>query len=262
MLLALVVFLAPSDALAWGPAAHLETGRAVLAQASLLSEFVRVLLQSRPWDFLYGNLSPDIVLVKNAVPAYRNGHRWQVGFRMLSESQDPSTCAFALGYLCHLASDTVAHNRFVPHMIKTWPKKLGSKHLYWEHRFDERVIHDEPELDILIHSILKQSFPVNDRFFRRLVPMSLLPHRVSRSLFTKGVRIQSLPSIRDQVEKRALRSRFKLPDSEYEIWKSRSHHAVFDLLYNLENADITGIDPMGRDAILQARYRPKSSSLG
>ena len=109
LLTLIFVLFAPGAADAWGPATHLELGNAILKNPELINASARALIQAFPFDFLYGNISADIVVGKNLVEEMKHCHNWKVGFKLKGRTESDSQKAFALGYLSHLAADTIAH---------------------------------------------------------------------------------------------------------------------------------------------------------
>ncbi|MEE8423643.1 MAG: flagellar biosynthetic protein FliO, partial [Thermodesulfobacteriota bacterium] len=58
------MFFLPHHAFAWAPTTHLELGTTVLNNLSLLSPPVKALIEKFPFDYLYGNISADIIIGK------------------------------------------------------------------------------------------------------------------------------------------------------------------------------------------------------
>ena len=183
----LLLLVTPEAAWAWGPPTHAFLGSQILGDLAILPPVVRELLSAHPQRFLYGNLSADITQAKEYVEYSRHCHNWAVGFEVLDEADTPELQAFALGYLSHLAADTIAHNVFVPRRLASTPhaKKLG--HTYWEYRFDtqlgdeylrlarEIVTRDHVEADALLGQVLTQpffSFQTNKRIFQHIIHLS------------------------------------------------------------------------------------------
>ncbi len=183
----LLLLVTPEAAWAWGPPTHAFVGSQILGDLALLPPVVQELLSAHPQRFLYGNLSADITQAKEYAEYNRHCHNWAVGFEVLEEADTPELQAFALGYLSHLAADTIAHNVFVPRQLVSTPhvKKLG--HTYWEYRFDtqlgdeflrlarEIVTDDHAEPDALLEQVLTQpffSFQTNKRIFQHIIHLS------------------------------------------------------------------------------------------
>src|SRR5512133_2684217 len=111
---ALLVLFLPSEAHAWGPLAHLSFSAQALASLGAVQPSMRGLLQDFGHDFLYGSLAADIVVGKNMARYVYHCHNWRVGFNVFKQARPGAEQAFSLGFLSHLAADTVAHNYFVP----------------------------------------------------------------------------------------------------------------------------------------------------
>ena len=99
---------------------------------TLLPTTVAELLRAFPYDFLYGSIAADTSIAKKYAAAGRHCHSWTVGLEIHDGAPDEPLHAFALGYLAHLAADTVAHNYFVPQQladhvehVRAWPQLLG-----------------------------------------------------------------------------------------------------------------------------------------
>ncbi|MGH7565063.1 MAG: zinc dependent phospholipase C family protein [Gemmatimonadota bacterium] len=177
----------PDAAWAWGPPTHAFIGSRILENLAVLPVLVRELLKAYPWQYLYGNLAADIALGQRYVPYTRHCHNWEVGFTILDHSETPPQQAFALGYLSHLAADTIAHNVFVPRQLAATPHATRLGHTYWEYRFDsetgdeflrlarEIVTSDHEEADALLERVITQaffSFQTNKRIYQQIIHLS------------------------------------------------------------------------------------------
>jgi hypothetical protein len=142
MTLALLLFaaLAPLLPLCWGPGNHLEFAHRVLRRRRerLPREVVTLIEEERP-AFLYGNLAADIINFKTIGGHYNHCHRWTIVEAMRELATTRTQEAFILGYLAHLAADTIAHNHFVPYHLARYARTRGLGHLYWEMNADRFV---------------------------------------------------------------------------------------------------------------------------
>src|SRR3954470_79397 len=129
VLLALV--LSPAAAHAWTPGTHIFLGEAVMRSLALLPAGIAELLAAYPYDFLYGSIAADTSIAKKYAAAGRHCHSWNVGFEIYDDAAAPRMRAFGLGYLAHLAADTVAHNYFVPHQLAITSTTTALGHSYW-----------------------------------------------------------------------------------------------------------------------------------
>jgi hypothetical protein len=179
--LALLILAWPSDALAWGPLAHLSFSAQALAATGPLAGPLRNLLADFGNEFLYGSLAADIVVGKNLSRFIHHAHNWKVGFAVLDEARPGEEKAFAWGFLAHLAADTVAHNYYVPWKNISSFHKARTGHAYWELRFDQRL---DPSYSEMAKRVSSRATITHDLFLRRtLKRSSVLPFGLSRHLF-------------------------------------------------------------------------------
>ena len=106
---------------------------------ALLPPAVAALLREFPYDFLYGSIAADTSIAKKYAPAGRHCHSWNVGMEIFDGARDDPLRAFGLGYLAHLAADSVAHNYFVPKQLAVTTSTSGFGHSYWESRFETHL---------------------------------------------------------------------------------------------------------------------------
>jgi hypothetical protein len=184
---AVLVLATPDSLWAWGPTTHAWLSSQVLGNLQILPLIAREILTAHPYSYLYGSLSADITLAKRYVHYSRHCHNWSVAYEILDRAETPRLQAFALGYLSHLAADTIAHNTFVPRLLVSTPLSSNLGHTYWEYRFDaalddrflrlarEVVTMEHGEEDELLEIVLTQaffSFQTNKRIFQQLVHLS------------------------------------------------------------------------------------------
>ena len=129
----------PSTAWAWTPGTHIFLGEAVLGALAQLPKAIAELLGSYPVEFLYGSIAADTSIAKKYAPVGRHCHSWAVGLEIYDRARDDAIKSFALGYLAHLAADTVAHNFFVPRYLIIASRTTGVGHSYWESRFETHL---------------------------------------------------------------------------------------------------------------------------
>ena len=60
-----IIFFIPDNAHAWGPATHIELSLSVLKAYAKLPHDVASVIGRYSFDFIYGNISADIVVAKN-----------------------------------------------------------------------------------------------------------------------------------------------------------------------------------------------------
>jgi len=177
----LVIFfiLIPSLAFAWGPLTHVYLGSEMYYFGSVLPVWVFNLLKKYRGDYLYGNLMADIILAKNLLPLEKNSHSWEVGFSLLESSRKSSEKAFSLGYISHLAADTVAHGIYtrrknIEHTVIELRADSLIDRKYWvQARGIDRVI--QYRNDRFLEKSLDRvffSFKTNKRIFRGMLFLS------------------------------------------------------------------------------------------
>ncbi|MDF1797756.1 MAG: zinc dependent phospholipase C family protein [Planctomycetota bacterium] len=170
-------------AMGWGPGTHLEfAGRILRRRRELLPSHVAELLEEHRAAYLYGNLAADIINIKNFGGHYNHCHRWTIvdDFRATEEG-DPVVEAFALGYLSHLAADTIAHNHFVPYHLVRFARTKGLGHLYWEMSADRFV--DERHWQLVSDLKANRELDYLDELINRAVPKKALSMRANKLLF-------------------------------------------------------------------------------
>ncbi|HDQ40894.1 MAG TPA: hypothetical protein ENN39_07715 [Desulfonatronum sp.] len=185
LLFLLALLVVPSTAWAWGPLTHIYVASELYGYAALIPAGIFSLMTRFRQDFLYGNLMADMILGKSHLPAEKSPHSWATGMRFLEQAHNESEQAFAYGYLCHLAADTVAHGILVEEqqdVSHAWLEMQADAmihKIYWlqsvsfsraVQRRNDRFL--ESSLDSYIFS-----FKTNKRIYKSLVFLSLLNFR-------------------------------------------------------------------------------------
>jgi hypothetical protein len=167
---------------AWGPGHHLEFATRVYGgRRELLGSQVADLLDAEHDAWFYGNLAADLINFKGYGGHYNHCHRWTIVEEMQERAESPSEFAFCLGYLGHLAADTIAHNHYVPYHLARYARSKGLGHLYWEMRADRFV----PESRWGLVSSLKSNRELDslDELVNSCVPKKALSMRTNKLLF-------------------------------------------------------------------------------
>lgn len=250
ILTAAILFI-PDNAFAWGPATHLEIGMDVLNSLNLVMPVVRGIIERFPYDYLYGNISADIVVAKNLAEEIQHCHNWRVGFNLLGRAESDSQKAFAYGYLSHLASDTVAHNLFVPEKLMMCFTNRMFRHVYWELRFDAMVNKLIWQLPMRIE---KGVHIENDRLFNAVVPGTLLPFRANKTIFSSILILSRMERWQRMIDMLSKHSRWELERCEREVYYRLSIDAVIELLSKGHLAPCLEKDPRGKASIEAAKY--------
>lgn len=168
--------------LSWGPGTHLEFAHRVYRRRKdQLPASVVQLLEEETSAWQYGNLAADIINFKAVGGHYNHCHRWTIIEEMRRLTRTPAEEAFVLGYLSHLAADTIAHNHFVPYHLARHARTKGLGHLYWEMSADRFV----PEERWEVVTRLKADVDLDqlDDLVNRTVPKKALSMGANKLLF-------------------------------------------------------------------------------
>lgn len=250
----LLVLILPDTVFAWGPATHLEIGYAVLSKTNLLVTPVKLLIETFPYDFLYGNVSADIVVGKNLVEELKHCHNWKVGFKLLKKADSNSQKAFALGYLSHLAADTVAHNHFIPEMMIRSFSARTLRHIYWEMRFD--ALSDKRVWE-LPKKMVKEIHDDNDRLLDSIIEDTPLSFRTNKTIFSSMMSLQRFQQWHRMLNLLSDRSRWTLHREDKEKFFAASFEAVMGLLNHEHKAACVKKDPTGKHNLNAAKFMRK-----
>jgi hypothetical protein len=254
-LLVLVLLVAfPREALAFGPATHIDLGLHVLRYAALLPFAVRRVISSYPETFLYGGFAADVVVGKNLARHVHHCHNWDVGFRMLDEAPTAEIKALCWGFLAHLGADVIAHNYFIPFKLVCSYEGRMTRHVYWEVRFDQ-ANHDSDGVWRTLQRLGRARFPEADGFLRDELSRSsrLLPFDVSRRLFNSFMLLSRAEKWREMTSNVADRSRWSLSEEEFTDVRRRALDNVFGVLVDGRNAAVASRDPTGKQVLGQAK---------
>lgn len=246
----IVVLLIPDTASAWGPATHLELGHTIVSNTALLASPLRGLLSTFPNDFLYGNISADIIVGKNLVEELKHCHNWKMGFRLLKRAESDSQRAFALGYLSHLAADTIAHNHFIPEMmIRTFSTRT-LRHLYWELRFDALA---DKSVWSLPKKIVRSIHRDNDRLLDSIIEDSPLSFRTNKTIFSSMLSLQRFNRWHRMMNHLSNTSKWKLEPEVKDKYFNSSLEAVLNILIHSHEASCVKKDPTGKHSLNSAK---------
>jgi hypothetical protein len=253
-LLVLWVVVAPPSAHAWTPGTHVFLGDAVLANLRLLPSSVAALLQAFPFDFLYGTIAPDTSIAKKYVPPGRHSHFWTVGRETYDLAGTDALRAFGLGYLSHLAADTIAHNFFVPRQLLLTPTTRSMGHTYWEARVEtwlgEPWAHRAREL-------IRLDQQAAHRHLERIISPTIFSVRTNRRIFHGMVRLSHSRSFQRAMQAASERSRWLLTPGDVERHLRAAYDATIELLAaserDLAEAQAIALDPSGTQALRAAK---------
>lgn len=246
-----IAIIIPEAAYAWGPATHLELGREILNNAGLLASPVRSLIENFPYDFLYGNISADIVVGKNLVEELKHCHNWKIGFRLLKKARTDAQRAFAYGYLCHLACDTVAHNNFIPEMMIRSFSTTTLRHIYWELRFDAFV---DKSVWQIPKKMVKGMDMDDDALLDSVIEDTPLSFRTNKTIFSSVMTLKRFKVWHRMLGLVSNASRWKLPEEERVKYFRHAFDAAMGFLNHGHKAPCVRIDPTGKHSLNAAKF--------
>jgi len=239
MLIALLfisILFIPSVAEAWGPLTHLYLGNQVLdLGASVVPAGIYFLIKRFKKDFLYGNVSADIILGRRFQEFKKNSHNWTVAWKLLEAAGTERQKAFAYGYLTHLCADTVIHNldtSFLPFGHSLLEMKSDSiidkRHRKMLKSLD-RIM--QRRNDVFLENVLESvffSFKTNKRIFKGVLFLSRLPNYRPVSSFIHN------------------RLTYEIPIIDIQNFQQESLKRMFDLLIEGERSEVLKEHPLGR----------------
>ncbi|HEX6926363.1 MAG TPA: zinc dependent phospholipase C family protein [Longimicrobiaceae bacterium] len=239
----LALILLPDVAYAWGPATHVYLGQGVLESLHLLPQAVRALLGAYPYDFLYGSMAADISLAKKYVPEGRHCHHWHVGEEIYETADTDRLRAVALGYLAHLAGDTIAHNFFVPRQLLLTSSSKALGHSYWEHRMDYQL--GEGYMRLAREVVMDHDHSAADALFDRVLSATLFSFHTNRRIFRGMIRFQDNDRWQSVFSTLLQNSRWTLTHEEIDAYIVRSFDYIIDYLTRRGEAVAASLDPIG-----------------
>ena len=245
-----MLVVAPAVAHAWTPGTHVFLGEAVLQSLALLPTAIAELLREFPYDFLYGSIAADTSIAKKYAPAGRHCHSWTVGMEILDGARDEPLRAFGLGYLAHLAADSVAHNYFVPKQLAVTSSTSSLGHSYWESRFET---HLGPECARKARELILIDHSRADGLLDRVLSPTIFSTPTNRRIFRGMVIAADNESWQRIFQLMTEKSRGDLADAEVGQYVVRSYDFVIDLLRRMDSAEPFQLDPSGDDALRMAK---------
>jgi len=256
VLATLVWILLPEDAFAWGPVTHLQVGLEMLRNLDSFSHGLRMLLQSFPYDYLYGCIGADIIFAKGLAKLHEHSHNWSVAFEVLEEAETPSQEAFAYGYLSHLAADVVAHNYFIPEsVVKSYTAKTF-RHLYWEVRFDMLVNRDLWDLSREIARLPQHE--EDDALLERVVKRTLFSFKTDKRIFHSLLVLNRMEQWQKMLSNHSKRSQWQLSLADVSKYRALSFQTTLDFLLHEKDAACLTWDPTGKESLLSAKWIQKN----
>jgi hypothetical protein len=247
----LAVLLAPTPAWAWGPGMHILVGTEILGAVGLLPLAVARILRRYPLDFLYGCISADITFGKRYAPVGRNCHHWHVGEELYDAANSDAGRACALGYLTHLAGDTIAHNFFLPRQLLTSAATQVIGHSYWEHRMDVHL--GQAYLRAAFHLITDFDHSHNDWLLNRVLDRTVFSFQTNRRIFRGMIRLADHNTWQAMFDRVLDYSRWDVDDHEVATWLRYTFDFATDYLINRKGSVAAFLDPTGERCLGEAK---------
>jgi hypothetical protein len=242
----------PSDFLyAWGPLTHIAIAGEIIKLISVISTpAIEKILRFKN-EFIFGNVYADVILAKNLVEYREHSHNWKNGLRVLEKAKTPQEESFAYGYLCHLASDCIAHNYYVPRYLVLSYKKLFMKHTYWEMRYDN-IFHE-----LTWKTAIKMPFFIKkpyESLIKSTLVKPLFSFSTHRNLFNGILLLQGIKQWRKAVENNSRKNGFLISNTDKKIYYESSINLIMDFLKNQDRSIAISLDPTGRVNLKKANH--------
>ncbi len=253
LLFGLIAFCGLSEvAFAWGPATHVGLSGLALGQISLLPGAIAAILGRNALSYLYGSIAADVVFAKRWSRVKQFCHHWSTGFRLLETAEDQRAKAFAYGYLSHLAADTVAHGKYVPHQIATCKSSKNFGHFYWELRADSAQ--PEPAW-IRLQEVLDTDHTHHHCELRPHINDTLLSYPMNRVLFDGMNALAVRQSFRRTIDAWSRLSRWPLRPDLLRGYESESVDRILSVLAEGDRSPVLREDPNGTAALMNLSVR-------
>ncbi|HEY3245255.1 MAG TPA: zinc dependent phospholipase C family protein [Phycisphaerae bacterium] len=234
----------------WGPATHVKLATDLLDLLPLIPSAIGSLLSRFAVDFVFGNVAADVVFAKRLSKVKQFCHHWSTGFELLDEAQDDRARAFAYGYLCHLAADTVAHGKYVPRQVTATNSTMNFGHLYWELRADHML---EPGVWRRLRQVIAIDHDAHHALMARRLTDTFLPFAMNRQLFDRINYLVSRRGMHKTLQVVDLCSRFELSSDLIQQYHSECTDRMLCLLTHGARSPLLREDPNGTAALAYTR---------
>jgi len=254
----LVQLLWAKSASAWGPGVHTVTALSVLDDVRLLLPSVARTLTTFPLQYLYGCLSADFFIGKTAKTRTRHLHNWEGGFTLLRGASEEWEAAYAYGFLSHLAADVIAHNLFIPNLIRAFPVRSRMGHLYWEMKADYLV---GPEYIRTAREVLAMDHQGCDGLLKVAAGQAKNGLKAKKHVFTQSVKLSDYVYATHPMLFRSKRVRWQGFHEYLAYMLELSCRVVKEFMKHPETSGCLVYDPMGRRNLLKAKRQRLSMGV-
>lgn len=188
-------------------------------------------------DYLYGNVMADVIFAKKYLPDGKNPHNWDVALELQDEASTDPERAFALGFMSHLAADTVAHSIYTK-----GKKSIG--HTFLELQADSHIDRHYLSIALNFDSRVQKR---GDVLLKRCLESPLFSFKTNKRIL-KGIVLVSGLSSTSHVPDRAATAKI-------EDLHEKSLDRMLDVLEKGRNSKVLKKDPRGIDHIGGGRSR-------
>jgi hypothetical protein len=228
--------LIPSIADAWGPLTHVYLGYQILdIGAALVPAGIYGIIKKYKNDFLYGNLSADIILGRRFQVFDKNSHNWDIAWKLFGSSKTDRQKAFAYGYLMHLCADTVVHN--LEH------SRIPFSHSLLEIKSDS-ILHKKYRR--MLKRLDKVMQKKNDVFLEKRLESLFFSFKTNRRIFKGFLLLSRLPNYSPVSNFIDNRFPYEITIGDIYNFQQESLDRMFELLSNGKDSDVLKEEPLGR----------------
>lgn len=237
------------NAFAWGPAIHTVISCSILDGLKYILPDIAAILRKYPLEYIYGNLAADFFIGKGNKRKEGHSHNWESGFNILGEARDERDTSYAYGFLSHLAADVVAHNYFVPDLIRRFLmlKKFG--HIYSEAVADKFAGSFYLKMAGDVLSIRHLDC---DKMLKAAVFANSNALKTKRKIYKQSVKVSDYFYCLPQVSFVYERMPYKIPEDYMVSMIDLSYKLVKDLLSYPYSSPCLSHDPIGEDNLREA----------
>ncbi len=230
------ILLIPTNADAWGPLTHVYLGYQVLdIGAALIPAGIYGLLKKYKSDFLYGNLSADIILGRRFQGSEKNSHNWDIAWKLFGAARTDRQKAFAYGYLMHLCADTVVHN--------LEPSRIPFSHSLIELKSDSVM---DKKYRKVLRRLDKAMQKKNDIFLEKRLESLFFSFKTNKRIFKSFLVLCRLPNYMPVSNFIDNRFPHEIQMEDINDFQKESLKRMFELLNNGKNSEVLKEMPLGR----------------
>ncbi|MFH1873958.1 MAG: zinc dependent phospholipase C family protein [Pseudomonadota bacterium] len=228
---------------------HTHVAMQALANIAVAAPVLKKLMEKYPDDFVYGAVSPDIIVGKKYAGIMHHCHNWDMGWLILSESKSDAQKASAYGYLVHLAADIVAHNYYIPFKIVRSYKARVLSHTYWEMRFDLGL----PE-QVWKHldKISELDCTEFDQVLNLVLKKTIFSFKTNKRIFSSILALQKMRGLRESLKLYEKQSRYEIELENRQHYLDLVMESVLAFIADPDHAWCLEIDPTGLSRLTYA----------